>query len=152
MKNIMKLGLIALLAISMVVSMVSCAPSLDDIKDALKEWEDEGGDYGYEKYDKDDRKEMLEDLEDMDLDVDFKGDVEQIYEVYGEADGDDATMWIFAFEKLADAKTFAKNDLDDIDNEWLSEYIEEYDVVLVRKGKIVFFGPQDMIDEFLDLL
>ena len=110
---------------------------MDSIKKKIKDLDED--DYGYDKYDKEDRKDFKSEVED-DLDVDFDGSIETIYEVWGEDDEDDYAI-IVEFEKTSDAKAFKKA---------MIEYLEDEDEdgIVKISGKIVILADsKDILKE-----
>lgn len=153
MKKTVSLALSILLVLSMLLTMASCAPSVEKIEDVLDDWEDDEK-IMYEKASRDDREEFLDECiiemsKELDIDIDIDGDLEDVFYV---EDEDDNVFYIIVFESLSDAKQVGKIDLDDIDDDDIQEFFDETDFVIIRKGKIVFCGNEDLIKDFLDEL
>lgn len=151
MKRSILTALAVAIVLTMALTLASCSPSVDDMRDVLRDWEKD--DYvDVEKLSRSDREEFLdealEELEEMDIEIDIDGDLEEVFLVEGRDEG----MAILVFEKLSDAKKAAKIDLADIDDRYWENMIDEYDGVVLRRGKVVFFGSEDLIKDFLDEL
>ena len=137
MKNMIKISALFLALVFALTIFVGCGKSMDSIKEKIKDLDED--DYGYEKYDKEDRKDFKSEVED-DLDVDFDGSIETIYEVWGEDDEDDYAI-IVEFEKASDAKAFKKAMIEYLEDEGEDSYVE-------ISGKIVILADsKDILKE-----
>ncbi len=145
--------LTALLALTMLFSMVSCAPSIEDIEDVLDEWEEDEKIY-YKKVKSGEMDETVEycidELKDeYDIDIDLDGEVTDLYII--EDIKSDELMFIIVLEKKSDAKIADDIDLEDLAKEYddIKSGLKEHDLIIKRKGNIVFVGSEDLIEDLL---
>ncbi len=124
MKNLIRIIALLMIAVFALTLLVGCGKSMDSIKEKIKDLDED--EYMYEKFDKDMKEEFVDQFEDN-LDIELDGDIESGYIVVNE-DGD--TIMIIEFEKSADAKEFAK----EMKN-WLED--EDEDAYVEISGKIV---------------
>lgn len=124
MKNLIRIIALLMVAVFALTLLVGCGKSMDSIKEKIKDLDED--EYEYEKFTKEMKEMFAEQFED-ELDIELDGDIKSGYVVMNE-DGD--TVMIIEFEKSADAKEFAK----EMKN-WLED--EDEEGVVEISGKIV---------------
>jgi len=141
MKTFVRIIAIALIAVFSLTLLTSCGKSMDKIVDKIKDLDED--DYRYQEA-MEQIESMIEFLEE-EYDFEIDGDVEKAYVI---TDGEEGA-YVIEFEKAADAKAYAEtveDELEDILNA-VSGSDDEKDYVVMRSGKIVAWGHEDIIEE-----
>jgi len=143
MKTFVRIIAIALIAVFSLALLTSCGKSMDKIVDKIKDLDED--DYEYEKI-TDEVDEMMDYFEE-EFDLDLDGDVEKAYSI---VDKDFNGAYVIEFEKAADAKAYAEtveDELEDILEDLSGGQLDDRDYVVMRSGKIVAWGHEDIIEE-----
>ena len=140
-----KKSLFLFLILLLSLTLVACAPSMSSIEQRLEELEMDD-ELSYQRTPKSQRKELAEQLED-DYDIKLEGAIVKIYvaDQYNEDRTDYKSITILEFEKSADAKETAKALQAALEGKELGETNE-----IIRKGKLLFWGDQELLDMILD--
>jgi hypothetical protein len=133
------------LILLLTLALVACAPSMSSIEQRLEELEMDD-ELSYQRTPKNKREELAEQLED-DYDAKIEGAIVKIYvaDQYNEDRTDYKNVTVIEFEKSSDAKEAAKA----FDIAAAVDKLGE-NTVVIRKGKLVFLGSQELIDLILD--
>ena len=142
MKIYIKRTLALLLSFLLLCTFVSCT-TMNKLEKRLEFLETEEEITAYYRETKSEREALRERMDTI-FDCKMEEDIVKGFEIYGKKSG--RKVWIYAFEKKSDAKK-AKECFETRD--WQEDYdsIKMYGVV--RKGKLVFFGTEDLIDTII---
>ena len=145
MKICFKKSFFLFLILLLTLVFVSCAPSMNSIEGHLEELEMED-ELSYQRMPKSQREEFTEKLEDR-YDAKFDSVIVKAFvaDSYNENRTDYKNVTVLEFEKSSDCKEAAKALNFALEGEELGE-----NTVVIRKGKLLFFGNENMIDLILD--
>ena len=145
MKICFKKSFFLFLILLLTLVFVSCAPSMNSIEQHLEELEMED-ELSYQRMPKSQREEFTEKLEDR-YDAKFDSMIVKAFvaDSYNENRTDYKNVTVLEFEKSSDCKEAAKALNFALEGEELGE-----NTVVIRKGKLLFFGNENMIDLILD--
>lgn len=142
MKPYIKRIFTLLLSLLLLCTLASCT-TMNKLEQRLEVLENEETITAYYRETKNEREALSERMDKL-FNCELEKDIVKGFEVYGKKSG--RKVWIYEFETKADAKN-AQDCFDEID--WEADYdsIKMYSVI--RKGKLVFFGTEDLIDTII---
>ncbi len=143
MKKLLSLSLVLLLVLSMSFSMSSCSPTAPDVEEILEEWAADN-DAQYATVEGANCKELIKGLNEYGYNIKSDTVVNNIIACYTAEE----EMTIFFFDNLADAWLFEHTDIKELDEEE-QDWIEEDDVIFIRRGSVVFVGSKALVEDFM---
>ena len=132
----MKKILVIVLAILLVIPFASCGSKSEDILSKVLDYAKE------EELDWLDFSISYDDFEYVEEELSEYG-IDGTVTMYAWVESDDFETQIYEFEDTSDAKKAQKIFEDD---EWMEEKSSDGDYIVVRKGNIVVFGQEDMVE------